>query len=91
VRVPVERPAQIIIPGAEPIPCRILDVSAHGAKVRPGWKVPLPNGFDLRDIFSGISRAVRVAWRGITAIGVRYEERASDSKKRSDFGKRGLE
>jgi hypothetical protein len=86
--VRVDRPGQIIVSGAEPIPCRILDVSATGAKLRPGWTGCLPNAFDVRDIFSGVERATRIVRWGINAIGVRYHEGIPDPKRHSGFGKR---
>jgi len=88
-RLHVDRPAQISTPGGEPIPCRILDVSEHGAKLRPGWKGSLPNGFDLRDIFTDVHRATLVVWRGLSGIGVRFRDEGFPSHKRqSDFGRR---
>jgi len=86
--VRVDRPGQILMPGAEPIPCRILDVSDKGAKVRAGWKGSLPTGFDLRDMFSGVRRAARIVRWSIDAIGVRYRDGISDPKRHAGFGKR---
>jgi hypothetical protein len=50
------------MPGGDPIPCRILDVSEEGAKLRPAWKGSLPSAFDLRDIFSDVHRAAVTVW-----------------------------
>ena len=85
----VDRPAQIILPGAEPLPCRILDVSADGAKLRPCWNGSLPNGFDLADVFSGVRRAARVVRRSIHAIAIRYRDGVPDPKRHRGFGKLG--
>jgi hypothetical protein len=49
---------------------------------------PLPNGFDLRDIFSGVRKAARVVWKGLNTMGVRYREGVSDPRRHSNFGKR---
>jgi hypothetical protein len=89
-RLRVDRPAQITVPGGEPIPCRILDVSRNGAKLLPGWKGSLPSGFDLRDIFSDVHRATIVVWQGLSGIGVRFADRnVADQRPQTGFGKRG--
>jgi hypothetical protein len=56
-RVPVDRPGTIIVPGGDSIPCRIVDLSESGAKLRPAWKGWVPDAFDLHDMFSGVRRA----------------------------------
>jgi hypothetical protein len=70
----VDRRAHILIPGGQSIPCRILEMSATGAKLRPSWKGSLPDAFELQDGFSGARRAVTVVRRGFNEIGVRFRE-----------------
>ena len=54
------------------MPCFIRDVSMGGA----GLSVPGPrwvlNGFDLADIFSGVTRKVVVVWRDEAEMGVKF-------------------
>jgi hypothetical protein len=88
VRLRVDRPAQITVPGGQPIPCRIVDISETGAKLRPSWRGALPDRFDLRDMFTDIHRAVLVVWRGIGDVGVRFLDRCWERDARTGFGRR---
>ena len=54
----------------------------------PAWNGSLPDGFDLRDIFSGMQRAARIIRRGIDAIVVRYREGVPDPRRHPSFGRR---
>ncbi len=90
-RLRVDRPAQIVVPGGETIPCRILDLSEHGARIRPAWKVWVPNAFDLEDMFSGARREVRTVWRGLSGVGVRFRDCGAIRQQQIGFGKRGTD
>ena len=87
-RLRVDRPAQILVPGGQAIPCRIIDVSESGAKLRPGWKGLLPNAFELRDMFTGIQRVVLTVWTGLSGIGVRFRDARPDEPRETGFGRR---
>ena len=84
-RLRVDRPAQILVPGGQAIPCRIIDVSESGAKLRPGWKGLLPNAFELRDMFTGIQRVVLTVWTGLSGIGVRFRDARPDEPGKPDL------
>jgi len=66
------RPAKVSFGGVGSMPCVICDVSLGGA----GLSVPGPrwvlNGFELGDVFSGVTRKVAVVWRDEAAMGVRF-------------------
>jgi hypothetical protein len=87
-RLRVDRPARITLAGGQPIPCRIVDISETGAKLRPSWQGPLPDKFDLRDMFTGIHRAVLVVWRGLGGVGVRFLDSCWERSAPTGFGKR---
>jgi hypothetical protein len=87
-RIPVDRPAQILVPGGEGIPCRILDVSESGAKLRPGWNGCLPNNFELQDAFTGIKRVALTVWTGLSGTGVRFRNPESGKPRETGFGRR---
>ena len=70
------------------MPCRILNVSEGGAKLRPVWKGWVPNAFELRDVFTGVHRAVWTVWNGLSGIGVRFHERRWDEPRESGFARR---
>ena len=91
-RQPVERPAQVLVPGGGALPCRILNVCEDGAKLRPGWTGSVPNAFELQfelqDAFTGIQRVVLTVWRGLNGIGVRFRDRQPGPPRGSGFGRR---
>ena len=84
----VDRPAKFFIPGGGALPCRICDVSRGGAKLRIGWTGALPDGFYLQDAFTGVRRAARIVWRGISAFGVRFTRAKLAEPHRTGFGRR---
>ena len=73
-RQPVDRPAKMYVGGAEPLPCRIRDISRGGAKLHVFWKGWLPDTFDLADAFSNTRRTVRRVWAGQSGVGVRFAD-----------------
>ncbi len=88
-RQPVDRAASLHLAGCEDVPARIKDISEGGARlIIPGsWWVP--DGFDLRDVFAGVTRKVRVVWRGQEGTGVRFlDEAGSPSHHPAGFGRR---
>ena len=87
-RQPVERPAQMLVPGGDTVPCRILNVSEGGAKLRPGWKGWAPNTVELQDAFTGAKRVALTVWRGLSGIGVRFRDARSDEPRETGFGRR---
>jgi hypothetical protein len=70
------------------MPCRVVDISETGAKLRPGWGGALPDRLDLRDMFTDIHRAVVVVWRGLGGIGVRFLDRYWERNAPTGFGRR---
>ena len=50
------------MPGGDSLPCRILDLSDSGAKLRPWWKGWLPDAFELWDAFTGMRRMAMICW-----------------------------
>ena len=85
IRLCVDRPAQILVPGGEAIPCRVLDVSESGTKLRPGWKGWVPNTFELLDTFTGIKRVALTVWTGLSAIGVRFRDADRANREKPDL------
>ena len=88
IRLRVDRPAQILVPGGQAIPCRILDVSEGGAKLRSGWNGWMPHTFELLDAFTGIKRVAPTVWTGLSAIGVRFRDPQPGPPRGSGFGRR---
>ena len=88
IRLRVDRPAQILVPGGQAIPCRILEVSEGGAKLRSGWNGWMPHTFELRDMFTGIQRVVLTVWTGLSGMGVRFRDGRPDEPRGSGFGQR---
>ena len=88
IRLRVDRPAQILVPGGQAIPRRIFDVSEGGAKLRSGWNGWMPHTFELRDMFTGIQRVVLTVWTGLSGIGVRFRDARPDEPRETGFGRR---
>ena len=84
----VDRPAKFHVLDGGSFPCRICDVSRGGAKLRIGWTGALPDGFYLQDAFTGVRRAARIVWRGISAFGVRFTRIKPAGHQHSGFGRR---
>lgn len=55
--------------------CTIRNLSDGGAQVRVGPEVALPHGFHLIEIRSGMAYRAEVAWRSLTAAGLKFTER----------------
>jgi hypothetical protein len=83
----VDRPAKIIITGGGSIPVRISNESEGGEKLSLHWAGWLPKAFDLRDAFSGATRAVQTVWRHVSSMGVQFKNGKSE-KPDSGFGRR---
>ena len=62
-REPVDMPAEILVPGAAPLECRIVDLSATGLST-----LGVPEEFELRA--SGETCRVKVVRRGVRFLGV---------------------
>ena len=77
--------------GAEPLPCRIRDISRSGAKLHVVWKGWLPDTFDVADSFSNTRRTVRVVWVGQFGVGVRFADEGQGPvmPKPTTIGRRG--
>ena len=62
-------------PNDSPVECLIVDVSATGAKLQfvNGGITTLPERFELLIVKTGERPVVRVAWRNIDEVGVRFE------------------
>ena len=84
----VDRPAKIIIPGGDALPCRISNESEGGAKLRLGWSGWLPRAFDLQDAFTGVRRVTLTIWRQFSFLGVRFRDPKPTETRHSDFGRR---
>ena len=89
-RQSVDRPAKIYVGGTEPLPCRIRDISAGGAKLHVFWKGWLPNSFDLADAFSTSRRTVQVVWVDLSGVGVRFVDEGQwpAVPRKTGFGRR---
>ncbi len=53
------------------VPCTIRDMSQTGCKIRIG-NVVLPNKFELRIEFDGVSIQSEVVWRRFPDVGIRF-------------------
>jgi PilZ domain len=62
-------------PNETPVECLIVDVSATGARLQfgNGGITTLPERFELLIMKTGERPVVRVAWRNIGEMGVRFE------------------
>ena len=89
-RQPVDRTAKIYVGGAEPLACRVRDISRGGAKLPVFWKGWLPNTFDLADAFANTRRTARVVWVGQSGVGVCFADEAQEPvvPKSTVFGRR---
>ena len=67
-REPVDMPAEILIPGARPLECRIIDLSDTGARLSLESILGVPEEFELR--VSGETCRVKVVRRGVRFLGV---------------------
>jgi hypothetical protein len=74
IREPVNFPAWISrSPGGSPIPCIILDVSEHGARIEISQMIEVPESFYLILARTGSrKRLCRIAWRTDDQIGICY-------------------
>jgi PilZ domain len=84
----VNRPAKFFVPGGGALPCRIYNVSRGGAKLGIGWKGWLPDAFYLQDAFTGVRRAARIVWRGLSGFGVRFTRAKPAEPQEPGFGRR---
>jgi len=84
----VDRPAKILIPGGDGLPCRISNESDGGMKLHVSWKGWLPKAFTLQDIFTGAKHAVQTVWMQFSAMGVRFREPKPKQTPPSEFGRR---
>ena len=78
----------MLVPGGDTVPCRILNVSEGGAKLRPGWTGWVPNAFELQDAFTGVRRVALTVWRGLSGIGVRFRDPGPGEPEGTGFGRR---
>ena len=79
---------KVLYPRRGALPCRIYNVSRGGAKLGIGWTGWLPDAFYLQDAFTGVRRAARIVWRGISAFGVRFPRAKPAELQETGFGRR---
>jgi len=89
----VQRPAKVSFNGVDTMPCVIRDVSIGGAGLSVSGSRWVLNGFDLGDVFSGVTRKVVVVWRDEAAMGVKFVDEGAWPKApqrvvRTAFGRR---
>ena len=61
-------PAEILVPGARPLECRIIGLSDTGARLSLESILGVPEEFELR--MSGETCRVKVVRRGVRFLGV---------------------
>jgi hypothetical protein len=69
-REPVDIPAEILMPGAEPIECRIVDLSDTGARLCLESILGVPEEFELRA--DGETGRVKVVRRETRTLAVTF-------------------
>ena len=69
-REPVDLPAEILIPGARPLECRIVDLSDTGARLSLDSILGVPEEFELRA--NGETGRVKVVRRGVRFLAVTF-------------------
>jgi hypothetical protein len=69
-REPVDMAAEILIPGATPLGCRIVDLSDTGARLSLDSILGVPDEFELRA--NGETGRVKVVRRGVRFLAVSF-------------------
>ena len=86
-RVAVSLDARLVYnAGRASLDCRIVDLSATGAKLDVDERLPVPAYFDLVIDSQGVVRRGRMAWRAGRGVGVAFI--VQDAKSGGGFGRR---
>lgn len=62
------------------VECRILDLSATGARLKPQSDRPLPLDLNLHDELMDVSKRATIVWIGKGEIGIRFTPEAEASR-----------
>ena len=71
-RIGVAAAARIVGDGSRVVDCKVLDLSANGARLEIPWKSRLPNQFTLSVPKHGIERQAEVVWGSGDEVGVHF-------------------
>lgn len=86
-RVAVSLDARLIYnAGRGSLDCRIVDLSATGAKLDVDERLPVPAYFDLAIDSQGVVRSARMAWRAGRGVGVAFV--TQEARSGGGFGRR---
>lgn len=67
----------ITLPSGAGFPCRIEDRSETGLQIAVHSTLPIPDAFEVQLLASGERMRVRVAWRRLSALGVKVADRVA--------------
>ena len=74
-RKKVFKGAKLVVPGRAAVSCIVRDLSPDGAGLQLASAADLPVEFDLTFDTGQKPRRCRLAWRGLTNVGVTFQPR----------------
>jgi hypothetical protein len=72
-RRPVSLLGQVVTNSTTPVFCRVLDVSAGGARLKSAHAESLPDTFELELPSEKVARTSEVRWRDGGQVGVKFK------------------